>query len=247
MIDSVAADRAFVAPLGEFAPFAFDDGDRVTRVAAYVGDAMRLEADASHFITLHSGTAKVTAGSRTHLLDAECYACLSGAITIEGAARALVVSTVDYACAPLLGGPVEERGRLRYVDGCTASLLLPPPLRGEPCLNFMHLPCEITQTMHTHPSLRCGLILSGSGACETEQGLLPFRPGMMFFIPPETPHSFQSDVETLRIVIFHPDSDSGPTHEDHTMLNRTFVAGLSARTLPGIHTIGLLDGAETAA
>jgi len=229
-------DGVLVTSLAELSPFTVDDGNVLTRVAAYTGEGTQLDNNASHFITVYAGTAELGAGKLRCTLDAECYASLSGAVTIEGEARALIISTLGYRCAPLVGGPAEERGRLLYVDGCTASVLLPPPLRGEPCLNFMHLPPRIAQTMHTHPSLRCGLILSGNGLCGTEKGMLPFRPGTMFLIPPDTPHSFQSGTETLRIIIYHPDSDSGPTHEDHTMLNRTFVGGQSARGLPEIHT-----------
>jgi hypothetical protein len=48
-----------------------------------------------------------------------------------------------------VAGPVEEHGRVRYIDGCTDSLLNAPQLRGEPCLNHLHFPRGIDQTLHT--------------------------------------------------------------------------------------------------
>lgn len=64
----------------------------------------------------------------------------------------------------MVGGPIEDRGRLRYIDGCTDTLLIPPWRRGEACLNLLHLPPGIEQTMHTHPSDRAGMTVRGAGA-----------------------------------------------------------------------------------
>lgn len=225
-----------VFPIDSFEPFEFNDGEATTRIAASGRRKQTLAPDSSHVIVVHSGEISVTAGGHTHQLGPGFFGSFQGSVVVEGGGDALIVSTEGYCAPTLMGGPVEELGRLRYVDGCTATLLLPPPVRGEPCLNFMHLPPRIAQTLHTHPSLRVGLILSGSGQCRTEEETLAFEPGTIFFIPPETPHSFESNAETLRIVIFHPDSDSGPTHSDHTMLNRTFVGGESAQFVQAIHT-----------
>ena len=46
-----------------------------------------------------------------------------------------------------VGGPIEAMGRLRYIDGCTDSLLIPPWRRGEACLNHLHIPPGVEQTM----------------------------------------------------------------------------------------------------
>jgi hypothetical protein len=40
----------------------------------------------------------------------------------------------------------------------------------------------------------------------------------------------------LRVIAYHPDSDFGPTHEDHPMINRTMVGGVSASELPHLRT-----------
>jgi hypothetical protein len=45
-----------------------------------------------------------------------------------------------------LGGPCEAFGRLRYIDGCSDSLLVGPAVRGDPCLNHLHFPPGVSQT-----------------------------------------------------------------------------------------------------
>jgi mannose-6-phosphate isomerase-like protein (cupin superfamily) len=216
--------------------YKFSDDEHSIRITLTTGEQVTLDAEDSHYVVVCDGEFLVAQSNRHHHLSTGFFGSFPGPALIKGEGRALILSSIGYVSQTLTGGPIEDQGRLRYVDGCTASILLPPPVRGEPCLNFMHLPRHVSQTMHTHPSLRAGLILSGSGRCETTTGEFEFRPGTVFFIPPELPHSFQSKNEDLRIVIFHPDSDNGPAHTDHTMLNRTFVQGKSAKFVAEIHT-----------
>jgi hypothetical protein len=49
-------------------------------------------------------------------------------------------------------------------------------------------------------------------------------------------HSFATKDEPMRVIAYHPDSDFGPTHEDHPMINRTMVDGSPASLLAEIHT-----------
>ncbi|RDS86211.1 cupin domain-containing protein [Dyella psychrodurans] len=235
------SDRMFVSTIERFEKYEFSDDRHSVRIILTTGKAATLEAEASHYVVVCDGEFQVSLKNATHHLSEGCFGSFPGVTQIKGEGRAFVLSSLGYRSPLLAGGPAEEQGRLRYVDGCTTSLLLPPPVRGEPCLNFMHLPRNVSQTMHTHPSLRAGIILSGNGQCKTKKGVLGFHPGTTFFIPPYLPHSFQSNDETLRIAIFHPDSDSGPTHTNHTMLNRTFVGGKSAQFITKLHTT---DGAQ---
>ena len=225
-------------PIGEVEASQFTDDRQSIRIAIVADGRITFHEDASHYIVIFEGEFEVELALSTHRLSRGCFGSFPGLTHMQGEGRAVVVSSIGYRSPILVGGPIEECGRLRYVDGCTSSILLPPPVRGEPCLNFMHLPQQTRQTMHTHPSLRAGIILSGSGQCATEDAILPFEAGTVFFIPPNLPHSFQSSDERLRVAIFHPDSDSGPTHTDHTMLNRTFIEGQSAQALSTFHTRG---------
>lgn len=229
-------DGMSVFPMNQDHEIDFSDSIASLKIASCSG-GMKLADGASHFIIAFGAALEVNTGEEREHLRPECFGVFSGPAVLEGDGRALVVSMDNYACPRLKGGPVEQEGRLRYVDGCSATILLSPPVKGEPCFNFMHLPGKIAQTMHTHESVRIGLILSGEGICETPAKTFDFTAGTVFIIPPNTQHSFQSPNGTLRIVIFHPDSDTGPTHDDHTMLNSTFISGVSAKEIEDIRTL----------
>lgn len=138
--------------------------------------------------------------------------------------------------SPFVLTEVEPTGRLRYIDGCTDSLLIPPVRKGEPCLNFLHIPPNVEQTMHTHPSDRVGVVLDGRGQCVTPEGVTELVGGVIWRIPANAPHRFRTDGKPLRIVAFHPDSDFGADHDDHPMLNKSLVDGVSAKHLTEIRT-----------
>ena len=135
-----------------------------------------------------------------------------------------------------ISGPVEASGRLRYIDGCTDTLLISPTLKGEACLNHLHFPCDIDQTMHTHPSYRLGYVLRGSGICHLEKHSHQLNAGSCFFIDAELKHAFETTSSSMDIIAFHPDSDFGPMHDDHPMINRTIIDGVSANKLKQVQT-----------
>jgi hypothetical protein len=139
----------------------------------------------------------------------------------------IVASRVGHRGFFHLGGPIEERGRLRYIDGCTDSLIIPPVMRGDACLNFLHFPPHTRQTPHTHPSIRAGIVVRGAGECETPVGRYALTPGMVFVIRADGLHSFNTHEQELAVIAYHPDSDFGPTHEDHPMINRTIISAES--------------------
>lgn len=178
--------------------------------------------------------------------DATCYGCVSaGAVAIERGALKATISASGYFAIPgpaqigpmfgflalrrgytglsSIGGPLEDVGRLRYIDGCSDTLLIGPPVKGDPCLNQLHVPPHRNQTAHTHPTVRIGLVVSGAGYCQTADGKKDLLPGSVFVLPPDEVHSFHTLESDLRIVVYHPDSDHGPTHEEHPMINRTYV------------------------
>lgn len=195
-----------------------------TRLQAWRERHLDLESEATHFGFVCEGGAELTVEAGRFLLGPGMYFSVPGGGTI-GAGAGIVLSRLATRGFFQIGGPVETRGRLRYIDGCTDSLLIPPVLRGDACLNLLHLPPGTDQTRHTHPSLRAGVIVSGRGKCVTPSGVVPLEPGVIFEIPAGSPHAFRTAGEALRIIAYHPDSDFGPTHEHHPMLNRTIVDG----------------------
>lgn len=234
---NVAVDKVQLVPLDKSANYSLRNGEFPTDIAIWTGDVTQLSEDASHYIVVYSGEAAVEQDGYTNILRAGHYGVFSGeAEVLSGDGSALIVSAIGHHAMPLFGGPIEETGRLRYIDNCRNTVLLPPSVKGEPCLNFLDLCAGVTQTAHTHPSLRVGIVLRGNGACGTADGTLPLTTGTMFVIPPGTSHSFQSQGEPMKIVIYHPDSADGPTHVNNTMLNNTFVDGRTAQNLPELHT-----------
>jgi quercetin dioxygenase-like cupin family protein len=169
------------------------------------------------------------------VLPEGAYACVPGDFRIlDGSC--LVIAVPDFTGLFSIGGPIEPTGRLRYIDGCTDTLLIAPPLYGEPCLNHLHLPPGTRQTMHTHPSVRIGIIARGRGVARTPGHDFPLQPGLCWRIPPDTEHCFYTDDEAMDVIAFHPDSDTGPRHDDHPMVNRTLVDGVSSVGMDAIRT-----------
>lgn len=160
--------------------------------------------------------------------------------TSKPRSKAIIAVRLGYKGLATFGGPIEHSGRLKYIDGCSDTLLIGPPLKGDPCLNFLRFPPGIDQTSHTHPSIRAGVILSGRGICRTAHGDKDLVPGKVFILYPDAIHAFATTPEDgMRLSVFHPDTDTGPSHEDHPMLNRTIVDGVSARDLDEIRTQSL--------
>lgn len=187
-------------------------------------DSARFET--THFGFVLQGPTRLDVGFGQFELHTGMYFCAPGEAHLEGG-TGFVVSHRAYRGMLQLGGPIENEGRLRYIDGCSDSVLLSPVLRGDPCLNFLYVPPGTLQTAHTHPSIRIGLIVEGSGICHSDDQRFELQKGRLFILPADLKHHFETKENCLRIVVYHPDSDVGPTHESHPMLNRTLVDGKS--------------------
>jgi hypothetical protein len=127
-------------------------------------------------------------------------------------------------------GQTEEQGRVAYIDGCTDSVLVCPPRMGDPCLNFLHFPAGVRQSFHSHPTVRLGVVASGKGtACilngdRRDEIQISLEPGLVFMLPSSMVHRFETTSGThLNVIAYHPDSDWGPTDQNHPMLNRTYL------------------------
>lgn len=177
---------------------------------------------------------------------------LSKVIVIEVVNGAGNYGQDKFSAMYQIGGQIEDKGRLKYIDGCTDSLLIAPVKKGNPCLNHLHFPAQIDQTQHTHPSHRIGIVANGQGECITPFGNLPLEKGTIFIIKewdnisysiapdgkryPNGQHAFKTTDSVMNVIAFHPDSDFGATDEIHPMINRTIVNGVSASTLSEIRT-----------
>lgn len=151
----------------------------------------------------------------------------------------IAIWQIDDYFGTLTTGLVEDFGRLKYINDCHDSILSSPIQMGEPCLNALYMPEGILQAMHTHPSFRAGFIINGGARCVTPEKEFDLNTGTIFYLEKEAKHNFRSDFGagvTMSLVAFHPDSDFGPTDDNHPMLNRTEVDGVSANTMKDIQT-----------
>ena len=227
-------------------PILSDNCDDVfpTALHSWNNSTLELSKTGTHFGFVSTGIARLQCDSGTFTLQKDMYFCVPGDLILEGGAG-IVITRIGFAGAFSLGGPIENSGRLRYIDGCRDTLLIPPVLKGDPCLNALYFPAGITQTPHTHPSVRVGIVARGSGDCITESKVFPLNPGSAFIIAPEALHSFNTRDDEMVVIAYHPDSDFGATHEDHPMVNRTIVDGISASLLENIRTKGEPDDLST--
>lgn len=192
------------------------------------GEAMTLEPNATHYGYVLSGPLEFRAAGRSIPLASRSYFSVASEGELRGEGQCVSITCYDYRGMTLIGAELEPWGRLNYIDGCTDTLLISPLRRGEPCLNALYFPPHTRQTRHLHPSIRCGVVTGGEGVCESVHGTLPLRAGDIFFLPPETVHGFNTEAATdrrraaLSVLAFHPDSDFGPTDDDHPMINRTY-------------------------
>ena len=145
-------------------------------------------------------------------------------ITYTG--KMVVFNRIGFKGQNVIGGPLEEQGRLSYIDGCSDSILVYPPRLGDPSINHLHFPKGITQSFHTHPSIRIGVIVSGAGFAslsDNEEADISLTAGDMFCLEENELHRFRTTGQPMNIVVYHPDGDWGPTDHDHIMKNRTYL------------------------
>jgi|TARA_R100000084_G_scaffold99786_1_gene54293 quercetin dioxygenase-like cupin family protein len=214
------------------------DDEWPTRLFAINQGELELADDSTHYIYCHQGSLSIYLGEIAYTLQAGMYAMFPGGVTVYGRqGSGIAISRIGYEGWFQLGGPIEPWGRLCYIDGCTDSLLLSPLKMGDPCLNALFFPPGTDQTMHTHPSMRVGMVIRGTGECVVPEGVIPLFPGQVFIIHQDGEHKFRTpNSEGMVVVAYHPDSDFGPQDEDHPMLNRTIVDGTSAKHLNEIRT-----------
>ena len=198
----------------------FEEG--ALRVHSLGGGTLALAEHATYWLLVTVGNCEVQLGEDRFTLRRDCYLVTPGPGLLAGG-RGMVIEQADYRGVRQFGGPLEPRGRLRYVDGCTDTLLVCPARLGEPCLNHLHIPAHTHQSEHTHPSLRLGVIARGAGVCRTPAGDTALREGLGWVIAPDHVHCFITNEGPLDVFAWHPDSDFGPTDRDHPMWNRTIL------------------------
>jgi hypothetical protein len=226
------------------------------------GEGISVNDNLSYFVFVYAGEALLELPTKQKsVLVKDTYFSVHGSFNLTGEFKAVAIEVnvnageykkTNYTALTHIGGVVEKTGRLKYIDGCTDSLLIPPVKKGNPCLNHLHFPKNTTQTPHTHPTHRIGIVIRGVGECVTPFGNLPLDEGCVFVIKEYDgkevavgidgityeagTHKFDTTFSNLDVIAFHPDSDFGPEDEFHPMINRTIVEGISANQLNEIRT-----------
>lgn len=206
---------------------------------AWNRERLRLPNTGTHFGFVYSGSPILyrNAGTQDYELHPGMYFSLPGDGWIGNKdSSGFVVTCPTYSGMFLIGGAIEFTGRFGYINGGTDSVLIPPIMQGNPCLNALYFPTQTDQIAHTHPSYRMVMVTEGRGECETPEGIIPLQPEVTLFIPANQLHKFRTTGDKLTVICFHPDSDTGFTQREHPMLQRTIVSGISASEIPQIQT-----------
>ena len=125
---------------------------------------------------------------------------------------------------PPCGGYVEETGRNGCADGCSSWPLIPPPRKGGPWVSHLHVTAGTVQARHHHPSDRIGMVVRGRGLAHHEAGPpMILYPGRAWKLFAGERHHFETRDESLDVLVFHPDSEWGPTDEAHRLLDATII------------------------
>ena len=212
-----------------------DSGVHASRLSSWSNSNLSLSGG-THFGFVVSGEVELTCSAGKFRLRQGMYFAVPDECQVHGEGNGMVVTRLGFRGLFQVGGPVEQTGRLRYIDGCSDTLLISPVVLGDACLNLLHIPPHTDQTRHTHPSLRAGVIFKGSGTCDTPTVSHSLDPGTLFVIPADQQHSFHTTDSDLLVIAYHPDSDFGPQHDDHPMVNRTIVDGVAANKIAEIRT-----------
>jgi quercetin dioxygenase-like cupin family protein len=196
------------------------DGDTLIKIDF---ETTSLTGIGTAFGVVLSGSAKV--GGREVLAgEFFCRNLPQDGLSIVASGSVAVFQRNNWIGQEVIAGVIEpDIGRVKYIDGCTDSLLVAPPKLGDPCLNALYFPPGINQSFHTHPSSRLGAVLSGSGFACLDGKELQLQQGDVFFLPAGEVHRFRTEDGPMTVIAYHPDSDWGATDEVHPMINRTFL------------------------
>ncbi len=185
------------------------------QLGSQISTCYGLVIEGSPCLTIESGD--------TFVLSPHHYFSIPGTFHLTGMGKVSMIERFGYLGTFTLGGPLEQSGRLCYIDGCSDTLLISPHRLGDPCLNLLTFPKQTKQTFHIHPSVRLGTVVWGEGRCLTTTGSIPLIKGQVFYLPERLKHCFHTNDQELAVVAYHPDSDWGPTDAAHPMLNRTYI------------------------
>ena len=123
-------------------PFEMKHEDQLVTISIWRGGKLEVSTnkDQSTWGFISAGSALLTTKSGNFSIQEGMYFSAKEEVTLSGKGEGLFITKTGQNAFFHLGGPIEEKGRLHYIDGCTDSLLVPPVIRGDACLNLLHIP-----------------------------------------------------------------------------------------------------------
>lgn len=183
--------------------------------------------DYSSFVSNEFGYFILSKNSKITGDDFSMSGCFSGytnkKFSISGEAITIKMPGVNFSKTILSTLDPNIAGDLSYIDGCSNTNLIGPGRNGEPCVNYLFFPRNIKQTPHTHPSCRIGYVMKGNGYAEIDGGKVYLTEGRVFLLDRFKVHNFCTNSSNMSLMVFHPDSDAGPTDEYNPMKIRTYL------------------------
>lgn len=116
-----------------------------------------------------------------------------------------------------------QAGILKYIDGCSNQELISPSVIYNPTIQYLFFPKNIEQTPHIHKSFRLGMVLHGEGVAVANDYEIKLKQHTIFMLPADENHYFKTTNSEMSLMVFHPDSDVGPTDELNNMIIRTLI------------------------
>lgn len=116
-----------------------------------------------------------------------------------------------------------DPGLLKYINNCSNQELISPSVIYNPTIQYLFFPPNIEQTAHIHHSFRLGLVVQGRGIAVANNQVIELTENKLFMLPAGENHYFQTFDSEMSLVVFHPDSDIGPTDEVNNMMVRTVM------------------------
>lgn len=106
-----------------FVALPFRDGELYTsqniNVIGLMGSDIWTFTDGTYFVFVAKGIAWINGDTP---LKVGMYGCFTtGRIRAEAYTRVMIIQVLDYDGMRMFGGPVEQNGRLKYIDGCTEA------------------------------------------------------------------------------------------------------------------------------
>lgn len=193
----------------------------------------KLAAGESRAFDATAGTYYIMLQEASYYSDTVKFESVNGAFAVNGhftiKCQQGTAVVIEYPGLHLLESryfvqDVLGMGNLSYIDGGTNTTAVNPGRLGDPVVNYVHFPAGMTQTLHTHPSHRVGMVLRGRGTVELDHSNFPLQQGDVFFMQRNVLHNFTCpNGEDVVLFVFAPDSGTGPTDEVNPLKIRTYI------------------------